>query len=187
MCIPWDTIIGVGGTLLGTLLGWGLGKAGRIIIRIKDLDHSFIKDSPYAIPCKYDECPDGIKIKFDLTVYNRKGVACSLNDCKVMLQYRGERVIVDDDLLNFNNTLCDFNEFMNIEAFTVTKASYDKTRNILPHSKKIRHGYKLYLLYRLNGGILVHRKRIRTKTWKSRLIDLRFKRTIRRIENEKRR
>lgn len=187
MDIPWEAIIGVGGTLLGTVLGWWLGRAGRIIIRIKDLEHSFAKDSPYVMDCKYHECPDRLKVKFNLTVYNRKGVACSLNDCKVLLQYRGESVIVDDDLFNNSNETYNYSELMNIEAFSVTKMNYNKTRNLLPHSNKLKHGYKLYFLYRLNGGILVRKKRIRTKTWKSRLVEMQLKRTLHRIENEKRR
>lgn len=187
MDIPWESILGVGGTLLGTVLGWWLGRTGRIIIRIKELDHSFTKDSPYFMPCKYNESPDGLNVKFNITVYNRKGVACSLNDCKVLLQYRGERVIVDEDFFNYVNTECDFKEFMNIEAFSVIKMGYDKTRNILPHSHKLKHGYKLYFLYRVDGGIQVHKKRIPIKTWRSRLIDLQLKRALHRIENEKRR
>ncbi len=187
MDIPWEAIIGVGGTLLGTVLGWWLGRTGRIIIRIKELDHSFTKNSPYSMPCKYNESPDGINVKFNITVYNRKGVACSLNDCKVLLKYRGERVIVDEDLFNYIDNVYNFDELMNIEAFSVTNVKYNKTRTLLPHTDKMKKGYKLYFQYRLNGGILIHKKRIRTKTLKSRLVDMQLKRTLHRIENEKRR
>lgn len=187
MAIPWEAIIGVGGTLLGTALGWWLGQSGRIIMRIKDLEYSFFKHSPYNKPCNYDECPDEIRVKFNLSVYNRKGVACSISDCKVSLQYRGERAIIDDDLFNYIDDVYNFDELMNIEAFSVTNVKYNKTRTLLPHSDKMKKGYKLYFQYRLNGGILIHKKRIRTITWKSRLINFKLKRTLNKIENAKRR
>ncbi len=151
--ISSDAIIGVIGTLIGTVLGWELSRVGKVIVDISDVDINFFKFNP---PQDYmnligEENPDGIVAKFSIAVINRKGIPCSFLEKEVILEYQDEKVAIDCDIFNFQNSDDELEPLLNVDAYSTVKVNYNKSYTILPHPEKLKKGYKLYLQYRLNG------------------------------------
>lgn len=163
--IPWDAIIGVIGTLLGTILGWGIAQFGRIVINIKNVDINFYRFNP---PLDYidvfsENIADGVVVRLSLAVTNRRGIPCSFTESKVVLEYQGEEVEIDRDIFINQSEENEFEKLLNINAYSAIEVSYDKSYSILPHAKKLQNGYKIYFVYKLNGKKLVHKKMICNK------------------------
>lgn len=156
--MSWDAVIGVIGTLLGTILGWGLARIGRTIINIKDVDINFFVFNPPQDYVKNDAVPDGVVVKFTVVAINRKGVPCSFNDCAVVLEYGDEKVKIDLDIFSSQLDNDELENLLNIDAFSTQKVKYDKSYTLLPHSEKLKNGYKIYMQYRMNGSFRLYKK-----------------------------
>lgn len=158
--ISWDALIGIIGTLAGTILGWWLGRIGKVIINIKEECVEFSRDRGMQLNISFDEEPESVNIKFKATIFNRKGIPCSLNDVNVILEYQDEEVIIENDLFGSTDDNV-FDKLLNINAYETVSISYDKGYTYLPHSEKMKRGYRIYLQYRMNGGWILYKKNIR--------------------------
>jgi len=152
--ISQDAIIGVAGTLLGTVTGWLLGilsNRGSIKVSIKETQVLFTKniDDPFTQfkESVYNDNPDGIKISTTLEIYNNYYKTSGIHDLSYELHT--ER---NQHSLNFE--LSGVSEFTNIDPHKYVK---QLIYNAYPCqieekvSSEIKNGFKVYLIYYING------------------------------------
>lgn len=81
----WDTLIGVLGTLAGTILGWLLNELARMIGKV-DVKSSNIIITPSKLPKLTTETKIlSLTISFELTVKNEKRTKIWIEDCQVFV------------------------------------------------------------------------------------------------------
>ena len=163
--ISSDAIVGVAGTLLGTVLGWILGmlsNMGRLIISVKDVSINFTGRNPQQeyIKLSSAENIDIVTIMFTMNIFNRKNKPLSMSECEIILQYQDEKVMIGEDIFTDRESIDELDKLFNLDSFSAKTISYNKTYTLLPHTEKLRRGYRVYLQYRLNGGYIVHKQLI---------------------------
>lgn len=160
----WEVIVmimGIMGTLLGTFMGWWLTSAGRINILFSKckVDFEIGIANPYdkTLPI-WKQSPAEVIVEMEVLIHNSKGVPLSLLNCDILLEYQDEKVLINNCIFNTQGDICKFNEFINIGAHSVVTVQYKKHYPLLPHPEKLKTGYKLYFICKVNG-----KKRIKKK------------------------
>jgi hypothetical protein len=105
-------VIGVVGTLVGTILGFFLSiiqtNTGDVKINISNFKTHFLdwNDRTYHIfdDCKDYNFPDVVHYDFDMSVYNEKNIRCSLSDFTVEIYNNGKKgrfpMLIADEFFN---------------------------------------------------------------------------------------
>lgn len=160
--IPWEAILGLLGTLLGTIVGWWLSRAGKIESVFTNVAVEFLLEpgDPYNmnIP-KWKQSPKEVMVEVDTLIHNSKGIPVSLLNCDILLEYQDETVkLSENNIFYTEGDVNKFGRFINIGAFSVAEAKYKIHRTLLPHTEKLKFGYKLYFVCEVNGKKKIKRQ-----------------------------
>ena len=159
--IPWEAIIGVFGTCLGTIIGWCLGRAGKINPLFPNVAITFLPEpgEQYNLDVPmWKQSPQEIVVEVDTLIHNSKGIPVSLLNCDILLEYQDEKVKLSQNYgLSTEGDFNEFDKFINIGAFSIIEAKC-KIHRILPHPEKLKTGYSLYFVYELDGKKQIKRK-----------------------------
>ena len=160
-----EAIIGIFYSFLDT--SFRLGKAGKINISFSNIAIDFLLEpgKQYNIDLPiWKQSPQEIVVEVDTLIHNSKSIPVSLLNCDILLEYQDETVkLSENNIFYTEGDVNEFGRFINIGAFSVAEAKYKIHRTLLPHTEKLKFGYKLYFVCEVNGKKKI-KKQIKEKT-----------------------
>ena len=159
-----EAIVGVVATLLGQILGWGLGlitnKIGKLHVSVEYAYYDIKYQEEYATvestmpnvnELKYiGNKKDYMIIEFVVVVFNNKFNTLGINNCKVYIEYDNRERHEVFSLIADGSEVNELENLLNIDAKTTKKAKY-RQRHLFINPDKERDKFKIFLEYKING------------------------------------
>lgn len=150
-----DAVIGIIGTLLGTIIGWGLNllsnSSGKLDISIVRCACHFYDIKKNKIIPFYENPYSGF-IDMQIRVTNFKNHMIGLNNYQIQVEYEEKREKIIDIFQDEDGKIGD-----NLEELTNLPAYYSKTIYFahnwifIPESEKLKNGFRIVMTYHING------------------------------------
>ena len=142
-----EALIGVIGTLLGTILGWILNilseNKGKIIISV---DHISVEVQ------KEERIDKNICLDLNLSILNNKRVRSGINNCDIIIEtYNGQRISFLRKIFRYKNDVNELEKALNIESNTLQKVHINQTLSLIWNRLDVEKEYKIFLKYTING------------------------------------
>lgn len=147
-----DALWGIIGVVIGTILGWVLNLLSNVCGKIDIVPTNYFftfRSLTYNKNVSFNENPETVTIELNLRVSNFKGKTIGLNGCEIQIEYEEESVKIID--LGYPDSGDNFEELINIPANYTKEIWYKHTALFLPYPEKLRNGYKIIMIYHING------------------------------------
>lgn len=155
-----DALWGLIGVIVGWLLSTISSKMGKVKMEICSSTIKFFRKGKEFMEQEeilYSENPDFIDISIDMSVYNDYSERRSVDVI-------GYKIMANGREFDFKPVLQGIDVFSNMDPHTFIKSHiYYMHNGILPKevAADISSGYKIYLLYRINNGKMLHKQLIK--------------------------
>lgn len=142
-----EALIGVIGTLVGTILGWILNilseNKGKIIINVDQISVEVQKG---------EMIEKNICLDLSLSILNNKKVRSGINNCDIIIEtYTGKQVSFLRKILRYKDDVNELEKALNIESNALQKVYVHQTLSLLFSQIDIQREHKIYLEYTVNG------------------------------------
>lgn len=148
-----EAIVGILGTVIGTILGWGLNtisnSIGKIEIEYENVYCTFRNTSTNKNVFFYEN-PDAARVNMQIRVSNFKGKPIGLNGCEIRMEYQ-DKTIYFLDLITSKELGDNLDELKNIPAYYTKTIYFNHDISILSEGEKLKEGFRIIMLYHING------------------------------------